>query len=73
MRELRQPEGKYEFVFGKYAQPIAKIQPGEEVAIYTEDAFSGRLTSPDVSSSILFQAGYMNPQTGPFYIEGAEP
>lgn len=73
MREFKQPDGKYEFVFGRYAKPIATIKPGEEVAIYTEDAFSGRLTGPDVPSSVLFEAGYMNPQTGPFYIEGAEP
>jgi acetamidase/formamidase len=57
---------------GKYFEPIATVRPGESVEIYTEDAFEGRLFSEDqVPSQILGE--YLNPQTGPIYVEGAEP
>ncbi|HET8524278.1 MAG TPA: acetamidase/formamidase family protein [Thermomicrobiales bacterium] len=71
MREIRQP-GAYSYVFSPYAEPVARVEPGETVAIYTKDAFEDRITKPtDVPSRIL--GSYLNPQTGPIYVEGAEP
>lgn len=71
MREIRQP-GPYQYVMTPYAEPIARVSPGETVAIYTEDAFESRITRPDdVPSHIL--GPYGNPQTGPVFVEGAEP
>ena len=43
MREIRQP-GSYQYVFSPYPEPIASVDPGETVAVYTEDAFEGRIT-----------------------------
>src|SRR5215469_4863021 len=40
--------------------------------LFTEDCFAGRVTGPDDLVSRLNITG-LNPQTGPFYIEGAEP
>ncbi|MGB0091092.1 MAG: acetamidase/formamidase family protein [Solirubrobacteraceae bacterium] len=71
MRELRQ-EGPYHYVFSPYAEPIASVVPGETVAVHTEDAFEGRITTEeDLPSRVL--GPNLNPQTGPIYVEGAEP
>jgi acetamidase/formamidase len=71
MREIRQP-GSYQYVFSPYPEPIASVDPGETVAVYTEDAFEGRITGEDdLPSKVL--GSYLNPQTGPIYVTGAEP
>lgn len=71
IREIRQI-GQHPYTFGKYNVPIARVSPREVVALYTEDCFEGRVTSEDDLPSVV--AGkYLNPQTGPIYVEGAEP
>ena len=71
MKEIKQT-GEHSYVFSRYLDPIAKVKPGEEVTIYTDDAFENKITKEtDVPSEILGK--YLNPQTGPIYIEGAEP
>jgi amidase len=71
MREIRQ-EGAYHYVFSPYVEPIATVESGETVAIYTEDAFESRIqTADDLPTRVL--GSHLNPQTGPIYIEGAEP
>ena len=42
------------------------------MAIYTEDAFGGSITSEEDRPSDTL-GPYLNPQTGPIYVEGAEP
>ncbi len=70
MREIY-PVKPYPYTFGKYHEPIAHVKPGEVVALYTEDCFEGRVTSETELPSHV--AGhYLNPQTGPIYVEGAE-
>src|SRR5215203_3794389 len=71
MREIRQ-QGPYHYVFSRYVDPIATVQPGEMVAIYTDDAFESQITRADDKPSEILGA-YLNPQTGPIYVEGAEP
>ena len=71
MRDVTQP-GAYQYVFSPYPKPIATVAPGETVVIHTEDAFEGRITTDaDLPSKVL--GSYLNPQTGPIYVEGAEP
>lgn len=70
MREFHQP-GEYGYVFGP-AEPIARIEQGEAVVIHTIDAFGNKLTLEEQPPSSVL-GPYLNPQTGPFYIEGAEP
>jgi amidase len=69
--EIRQP-GSYSYVFSPYPEPVATVDPGQTVAIHTEDAFEGRITTEDdLPSKVL--GSYLNPQTGPIYVNGAEP
>src|SRR5664279_6222319 len=71
MQEIHQP-GAYSYAFSRYVEPIARVQPGETVALYTEDAFGGRITRETDVPSVV-RGPYPNPQTGPIFIEGAEP
>ncbi|MHA6670207.1 acetamidase/formamidase family protein [Homoserinimonas sp. A447] len=60
------------YTFGG-AEPVAQLRPGTLVNTSTLDCFAGMVTSPDVKPSAVLDPRYLNPQTGPFYIEGAEP
>lgn len=71
MQEIR-PRSPYPYVMGKYEEPLAKVQPGEAVALFTEDAFEGRITGSDTLPSEVL-GHYLNPQTGPVLVDGAEP
>src|ERR671939_138530 len=63
----------YSYVFNPYREPIATVKPGERVTIHTEDAFESRITNrEDLPSRALATAKFLNPQTGPIYVEGAE-
>lgn len=71
MREIY-PVKPYPYTFGQYTEPIAHVEPGEVVTLYTEDCFEGRIqTESDLPSQVVGK--YLNPQTGPIYIKGAEP
>jgi acetamidase/formamidase len=67
------PNG-YSYVFNPYREPVAHVEPGQRVVIHTEDAFESRIRTPDdLPSKALATAKFLNPQTGPIYVEGAEP
>jgi acetamidase/formamidase len=61
----------YAWTFGG-AAPALRLRPPVALSLYTEDCFAGRVQGPDDLVSRLNITG-LNPQTGPFYIEGAEP
>jgi amidase len=64
----------YSYVFSPYRKPVAHVKPGDRVVIHTNDAFEGRITDARaVPSKALEGAKFLNPQTGPIYIEGVEP
>jgi acetamidase/formamidase len=64
----------YSYVFNPYREPIARVKPGDRVTIHTDDAFESRITKKeDLPSRALATAKFLNPQTGPIYVEGAEP
>lgn len=71
IREIRQ-EGPHSFTMGPYGEPLTTVKSGETVAVYTEDAFGGVITSEDIRPSEVL-GDYLNPQTGPIFVEGAEP
>ncbi|GAA3426873.1 acetamidase/formamidase family protein [Streptosporangium sandarakinum] len=52
---------------------VRRIQPGTIVEMYTEDCFAGRVRSVDDLPSRVCDFPYLNPVTGPFHVEGAEP
>ncbi len=71
MKVIKQP-GEYSYVYSRYLDPIDTVKPGEEFIVHTKDAFENRITKEtDLPSEVLDE--YVNPQTGPIYIEGAEP
>ena len=64
----------YSYVFNPYREPVARVKPGQKVVIHTEDAFESQIkTAEDLPSQALATAKFLNPQTGPIYVEGAEP
>jgi acetamidase/formamidase len=53
--------------------PRHRISPGTRIVSWTEDCFDGAVkTTKDLATKVM-TPGHDNPQTGPFYIEGAEP
>lgn len=63
---------EYAYTFGG-AAPIRTVKPGSVMRLWSEDAFNYALTSVDDMPSQKIDIRYVNPQTGPFYVEGAEP
>jgi acetamidase/formamidase len=61
---------QYAWTFGG-AAPIARIQPGTILELFTEDCFAGRVRTVDDLVSVVCDFPFLNPQTGPFYVEGA--
>ena len=70
--EFRPEPDQYAWTFGGVA-PTHRISPGTVLKLWSEDAFSGRLTRSDQRASDVLVITEINPQTGPFYVEGAEP
>jgi hypothetical protein len=61
----------YSYVFNPYREPVASVQTGQRVLIHTEDAFESRInTADDLPSQALATAKFLNPQTGPIFVEG---
>ena len=67
------PQDKLPYVMGPYQEPIATVQPGQTFQITTKDAFGDSLHSADVNLGDVIQMPYVNPCTGPIYVDGAEP
>ena len=63
---------QYAWTFGG-AAPVARVRPPAVLEVFTEDCFAGRVRSERDLVSEVCEFPYLNPQTGPFYIEGAEP
>jgi acetamidase/formamidase len=63
---------QFAWTFGG-AEPVARIRPGTILELWTEDCFAGRVRGPDDLVSRVCEFPFLNPQTGPFYVEGAEP
>jgi amidase len=64
----------YSYVFNPYREPVVTVKPGQRVTIHTDDAFESRITKKeDLPSRALATAKFLNPQTGPIYVQGAEP
>jgi acetamidase/formamidase len=60
------------YTFGG-ATPTHHIKPGTRIVSWTEDCYDGAVTRPDQLPTKVIPPGHDNPQTGPFYIDGAEP
>lgn len=63
---------QFVYTFGG-AAPVMRVKPGTVLRLWSEDAFNQALKSVHDVPSRLIDFRYGNPQTGPFYVEGAEP
>ena len=68
----RPDPAEFAWTFGG-VPPVRRVRPGSVLELWTEDAFGGRVRGPDDLVSRVVEFPYVNPQTGPFYVEGAEP
>src|SRR5213595_1391065 len=68
----RIPLGPLYYEFSRHNEPRLRIEPGEGVVVESEDAFSGQIrTNADRRDKT--KKPYGNPQTGPIWIERAQP
>jgi len=63
---------EYVWTFGG-APALARVKPGDVLELFTEDCFAGRVRSEKDLVTEVCEFPFLNPQTGPFYVEGAEP
>jgi acetamidase/formamidase len=54
-------------------EPVARIRPGDILDVHTEDCFGGAVRGTGDLPSVVCEFPYLNPVSGPFYVEGAEP
>lgn len=69
LTEARQ--GRFQYVYGPYAEPVLHVRPGDVVAAETADAFEGKLRKETDRPADLLNFPFLNPQCGPIAIEGA--
>jgi len=67
-----QSQGKYHYVYGPYAKPVLKVDPGAVISAETHDAFEGKIKYETDKPSEILNFPFLNPQNGPIYVEGAE-
>ncbi len=72
VREFIPTREQYVYTFGG-AAPALRIKPGAVLRLWSDDAFGGALQSEDDLSAAKVDLRFVNPQTGPFYLEGADP
>ncbi|RUL85361.1 acetamidase/formamidase family protein [Tautonia sociabilis] len=66
------PIGSLVYEFTRHLEPRARIEPGETLAVSSEDALSGQIrTDADRRDKVAMPFG--NPLNGPIWVEGAEP
>ena len=72
MKTITNEAGDYSYVIGPYRTPVEIVSPGEMFVVETLDAFENRVDSPDADITQIIQLPYVNPLTGPIYVDGAE-
>ncbi len=60
------------YTFGG-AAPVMSLRAGSVVSTWTLDCFAGRVRSTADLVSQVCDPRFLNPQTGPFFVEGARP
>jgi acetamidase/formamidase len=68
----RPDPSEFAWTFGG-VPPVRSVKPGDVLELWTEDAFGGRVRGPDDLISRVIEFPFVNPQTGPFLVEGAQP
>ncbi|GLU28314.1 acetamidase/formamidase family protein [Brucella sp. NBRC 12950] len=65
-------QGKYQYVYGSYVEPVLHVEPGSVISAETHDAFEGKIRKETDKPSEILNFPFLNPQNGPIYVEGAE-
>ena len=74
MQHITPPEtDRRAFVIGPYQEPVATVQPGWTFQVTTLDAFGNLIDSPDADLADVIRLPFVNPCTGPIYVDGAVP
>ncbi len=68
----RPDPSEFAWTFGG-VPPVRTVSPGTVLELWTEDAFGGKVRGPDDLVREVIEFPFVNPQTGPFLVEGAEP
>jgi acetamidase/formamidase len=68
----RPDPSEFAWTFGG-VKPVRSVRPGGVLELWTEDAFGGKVRGADDLVSKVIEFPFVNPQTGPFLVEGAEP
>jgi acetamidase/formamidase len=72
VRDIKQT-GEYAYTYSPFHKPVARVEPGETVRIHTVDAFDNKMTRESDRASKVCNFPFLNPQTGPIEIAGADP
>jgi len=64
---------KFYYTYDAKHEPVLKLKPGDTLITTTVDAFGNKISRQDQRASELVHLPEVNHQTGPFYVEGAEP
>jgi acetamidase/formamidase len=67
----RPDPSEFAWTFGG-VPPVRTVKPGDVLELWTEDAFGGKVRGPEDHVSRVIDPRFLNPQTGPFFVEGAE-
>lgn len=70
LSETRQ--GTFHYTIGPYSQPVMQVAPGDRIVVDTRDAFDGKIQTEQDLPSQKLRVPFLNPQSGPIMIEGAE-
>ncbi|WP_300063071.1 acetamidase/formamidase family protein [uncultured Roseobacter sp.] len=62
----------FHYVYGPYADPVLEVDPGAVVTVETHDAFEGKILSEADKPSEILQFPFLNPQSGPIHVRGAQ-
>jgi amidase len=54
-------------------EAVRRVASGTLLELYTEDCFGGLVRDVDHLPSVVCEFPYLNPVTGPFHVDGAEP
>jgi len=65
-------QGDFHYTIGPHADPVLHVQPGDTVVVDTRDAFGGRIVSESTVPSEVLKMPYVNPQSGPIFVAGAQ-
>lgn len=72
LRQIHPPQQRI-YTYSAHHPPLVRVAPGETVEIHCPDSVDNCIRQPSDLPSEKLKYPFLNPQTGPILIEGAEP